>query len=1001
MNTNLRAGFLVLLFLCVTSWLSAQKSTVTELLTRADRQFDLYSYNLAAQTYEEVLKEEKSNGHALARIGDCNFQLNRPEKAVEWYQKAQNTSNMESDVPLRLGKALMLTSDYSEARDQFLLYAETDERVGRHFADLASYAIKNAKNDSQWLVKNEAINTTAADYGAAFYYSKVAFNSARTDIVPTGKPALDAQGGNTNFLFVSQRNSESKLLQKPTFLRADIQNNRNEGPISFSANGHRVAFCRNKFISGTRQIAETGMNMSIYIADVEDGNWKNVKAFTYNGSNYATGFPCLSPDGNKLIFASTQPGGFGGWDIYVSNWTASGWSEPRNLGTPLNTPGNEVTPYFDGQDLYFASDWHNGFGGLDVFQASLGEDQVGEVINMGPGVNSPRDDYGFIYNSNDNIGYLTSTRSGGRGNEDIWMVSKKWNDNDLTDRSTGKSAIARSAVQSPTEYSTPGNDTQTDKVNSAERLHLLVTDERGFALSDVAVDLTACYGNKGFSGADGKFFFDELLRPIECSVSLRKKGYKDATIALHEFGKQNIKIALELDNQETFRGYVFDSRTNVPIRGVTVQVQNGDNVLEATTNEAGFYSLTLEPGLTYLVSYNKNGYTDAIIRTNFPFNSNNRIANVTMEKSVVERPSSIDKKDTDYVEYSTTEKPIVYSTTEKPVVYSAQSVTPISKVYTRETTKTTEPNKFNGYSIQLAAMPEEPSDARLGFYEPLIKIANLYVKSEDKLNKIRLGIFTSQAEANENLKKVLKDKNYKGAWVVEERGGDESLMVGNVPPAVVQYNSVAPLSTSSNDGVRYAIQVGSFPASKPVSISEYSRLNGLGNLYSSVQNGYTKVRLGVWSNHTEAETTRKEVLRRGYSDAIIITELANDPNIRDYLLSAPTPIAAPKVVDPKGEMAPAPVVYSTTTPTPNSAPKPYYIRIAALSRPDDFDPYPLEGMGTIEKRQALNSPGMTIILLGSYSDLETAKNLTKNLIGMGYKDAYVVKDEKGKLIRKD
>ncbi|MBK6996915.1 MAG: hypothetical protein IPH31_19070 [Lewinellaceae bacterium] len=74
-----------------------------------------------------------------------------------------------------------------------------------------------------------------------------------------------------------------------------------------------------------------------------------------------------------------------------------------------------MTPFFDGEDLYFSSDWHNGFGGLDVFRASLGREEITEVFNVGPGVNSPRDDYGFIFNGNDNIGYLTSTRSGGRG----------------------------------------------------------------------------------------------------------------------------------------------------------------------------------------------------------------------------------------------------------------------------------------------------------------------------------------------------------------------------------------------------------------------------------------------------------------------------------------------------------------------------------------------------------------------------------------------------------
>ncbi|MFN0174806.1 MAG: tetratricopeptide repeat protein [Saprospiraceae bacterium] len=978
MNTKLRAGWLAVAFFCAASLLSAQKSTVKELLLRADRQFDLYSYNLAIQTYEQVLKEEKTNAHALARIGDCNYQLNRPEKAIEWYQKAQNTYDMEPDVPLRLGKALMQTADYDGAKDQFLLYAETNEKVGRHFANVADYAIKNAKKESQWQVKNEAINTSSADYGAAFYYTRVAFNSARTDIVQKGKTAADPQGGNTNYLFVSQRNPESDLLQKPSFLRADIQNNRNEGPVSFSANGRRVAFCRNKFISGTRQIAETGMNMSIYIADVEDDTWKNVKAFTFNGSNFATGFPCLSPDGNKLIFASTQPGGFGGWDIYVSNWTSSGWSEPRNLGTPLNTPGNEVTPFFDGEDLYFSSDWHNGFGGLDVFRASLGREEITEVFNIGPGVNSPRDDYGFIFNSNDNIGYLTSTRSGGRGNEDIWMVTKKWNDDDF---------VGRKESPKPAEYFTPADMNYNDQVRGEKgtgRLHILVTDERGFPLSDADVNLSDCYGGKGITGGDGKFYFDELLRPIDCSITLSKKGFREATIALKDFGKQNIKISLGNDVREDFRGYVFDARTQAPIRGVTVQVQLPDGVLETNTDEAGFYSLNLEPGLTYLVSYNKYGYTDAVIRTNFPYNGNNRIAAVNLEKVYAEGTSSTTTKRDGYVEYDNTAKPIVYNDT-----YGSNPT--ITRIYPREIAKTPVADKFNGYSIQLAAMPEEPSDARLRNYESLTKLANIYVKAEDRMNKIRLGIFPTLSEADETLKKVLKDKNFKGAWVVEERGADETLIIGRENLAPVQHNTV--IGKGGNAAVRYGIQLGSFASGKSISISDYTRLNGLGNLYSKSENGYTKVRLGVWGNYEEAEIGKIEAIRRGFPDATIITERADDPDIRDFLLSgaAPTP-SAPKGVT----AAPAPIVYSTT-PAPAY---PYYVRIAALSKPESFDASPVEGLGVVEKRKAPNTPGMTIILLGSYPDMESANKIANTLVDMGYEDAHVVKDENGKLIRK-
>jgi cell division septation protein DedD len=990
MNTKLRAGWLAVAFFCTASLLSAQKSPVNELISRADRQYDLYSYNLAIQTYMEALELEKSNAHALARIGDCNYQLNRPEKAIEWYQKAQNTFKMEADVPLRLGRALMQTGDYDGAKDQFLLYAETDDKVGRHYAGQADYAIKNAKKESQWQIKNEAINTSAADFGAAFYKNNIAFNSARTDIIPNGKPAADPQGGNTNYLFVSQRNPESELLQKPTFLRSDIQNTRNEGPVSFASNGKRVAFCRNRFISGTRQIAETGMNMSLYLADVEDGNWTNVKAFTHNGSNFATGFPALSPDGKKLIFASTQPGGYGGWDIYVSNWTANGWSEPRNLGTPLNTPGDEVTPFFDGEDLYFSSDWHNGFGGLDVFRASLGREEIDEVFNLGPGVNSARDDYGFIFNSNENIGYLTSTRSGGRGNEDIWMASKKWDDDEFADRTGTKSLIKRDQNPRPNEYSTPSDENYASKgreLKAEGRLHILVVDERGLPLSDAELDLSDCYGAKGITGADGKFYFDELLRPIDCNISTSKRGYLDSNIALRDFGKQNIKITLALDNREEFRGYVYDARTRAPIRGVTVQLELPEGVLETSTDEEGYYSLNMEPGQSYLISYNKYGYVDAVVRTSFPFNSNNKILAVNLEKTYVEEPAAVKNttKRDGYVEYDNT---------AKPIVYSDNSSTPITKVLPRETPKTPISEKFMGYSIQLAAMPEEPSDARLASYEALTKLGNLYVKSENKLNKIRLGIFPTLAGAEESLKTVLKDKSNKGAFVIEERGADETLIIGTENEAPVHPSPIAKVEKSNNAAVLYAIQVGTHAAGKSISISEYNRLDGLGNLYSKLENGYTKVRVGVWSKYAEAEKAKAEALRRGFTSTTIVSERADDPDISDYLPTPTEPIKPD--LKKKDSSAPAPVVYSTTP----EASYPYYVRIAALSKPEDFDPYPLEGLGTIEKRKAPNSPGMTIILLGAYPDQESATRIANKLIVMGYEDAYVVKDEKGKLIRK-
>ncbi|MBK8554966.1 MAG: PD40 domain-containing protein [Lewinellaceae bacterium] len=425
MNTTLRAGWLVIVLFSMISLSSAQTNVQDE-LARADKQYDLYAYNLALRTYDNVLKLDPNNAHALGRTADCYQMLNRPEEALPYYDRAVLQSKADPEMMFHYGKTLMETGDYVGAKKWFLFYAQGNAAVGRHYADMCDYAMAASRKDAMYKVRNEPTNTTSADYGVALYGTRVVYNSSRNDIqrTTTPKSSQDWTGSAYNQLYMTQRNPTDGYLQKPSFLQSDLENNYNEGPVSFSADGRKVAFCKNNFIDGTKQIAGKGLNMSLYTADVVDGKWTNIKSFPYNGSEFATGFPCLSADGKTMYFSSNQPTGMGGWDIYVSTFEGGNWTSPRNLGGPLNTAGNEVTPFLNGNDLYFSSDWHNGLGGLDVFRAELNGDAVTNIYHLGPGINSSRDDYGFVYDDVTNYGYVTSCRPQGRGNEDIWQVRK-------------------------------------------------------------------------------------------------------------------------------------------------------------------------------------------------------------------------------------------------------------------------------------------------------------------------------------------------------------------------------------------------------------------------------------------------------------------------------------------------------------------------------------------------------------------------------------------------
>jgi peptidoglycan-associated lipoprotein len=128
-----------------------------------------------------------------------------------------------------------------------------------------------------------------------------------------------------------------------------------------------------------------------------------------------------------LIFSSDMEGGSGGKDLWMITYDKKSktWSKPKNLGSPINTPGDEMFPFIhkDGT-LYFASNGHLGMGGLDIFRAEkIGEGTWGNVANMRYPINSPADDYGIIFEGEKERGFFTSNREGSMGGDDIWRFN--------------------------------------------------------------------------------------------------------------------------------------------------------------------------------------------------------------------------------------------------------------------------------------------------------------------------------------------------------------------------------------------------------------------------------------------------------------------------------------------------------------------------------------------------------------------------------------------------
>ncbi|MDI1355095.1 MAG: hypothetical protein PSX36_09260 [bacterium] len=139
----------------------------------------------------------------------------------------------------------------------------------------------------------------------------------------------------------------------------------------------------------------------------------------------------LSPDGNLLYFSSDRPGGFGGRDLYRATLLPdSVWGNVLNLGDSINTPFDEDAPFIhaDGRTLYFSSKGHNSMGGYDVFRTrmTLTDSAFKYSENLGYPINSPSDDIYFVLSADSKHGYYSSVRKDGVGLKDIYEVDAKF-----------------------------------------------------------------------------------------------------------------------------------------------------------------------------------------------------------------------------------------------------------------------------------------------------------------------------------------------------------------------------------------------------------------------------------------------------------------------------------------------------------------------------------------------------------------------------------------------
>jgi cell division septation protein DedD len=421
-------------FMASASFVQAQSE-----LEAGNQAFLVRNYKEAINLYEQGLAKSPNNLDAQFNLAVAYEVTNNPAKAAEWFGKAvKHPDGLKQypALPFRQAEALKMMGKYEDAKSAYRVFENMPDLAYILSHGLAScdFAIQNAVPNPKITVRNEAIiNSADADYAPTFYKNKVYFVSSRTVF-------MQLMNGNSdqsyNWLYTTDRNQTTGVLSNPKnlFQNNSLEQHSNGAPATFSQDGKTVAYMINSISGGRRHLPEYNIRTGeIKIAALlAADNWADDenRNFTHyaNMDGVAVAFPVLSPDGNALYFSSNINTGLGGFDVYVSFWQNNAWSAPQNLGNNVNTIGDEmVASISDDGTLYFASNFHQGFGGYDLFSATLEKETKGQVWrnvrNLGLGINSAGDDMYFTYDVANKQAYFSSNREGGQGDFDVYFAS--------------------------------------------------------------------------------------------------------------------------------------------------------------------------------------------------------------------------------------------------------------------------------------------------------------------------------------------------------------------------------------------------------------------------------------------------------------------------------------------------------------------------------------------------------------------------------------------------
>jgi OOP family OmpA-OmpF porin len=383
------------------------------MIKQAEKDLKTGYYYDAAEALEIMLKKDSANAHFHYLLGQSYFMMRDYDAAKPHFIfAAQSTLPAKDNALFFQAMVEKMNGNCPSAIPLFKqLQSSADPEIKAKAAmELKGCMLHIPEQEVHIDHLSKSINSNYTDLSPSYHRGDLYFTSIRSDTIITPKP--------DSLLPLYVMKLYSSRLRDTGYTRAF--------PVStFSVPGKHLA---NIAHSPDKQslvftICDGVMkptNCNLWFSYENDDEWSPAMEMEYvvNFNTYNTTQPYLAlmPDSSEILFfSSDRPGGSGGMDIWYSKRTGKKkFSEPRNLGAIINTPFDEITPFYSGENrtLYFSSNGYPSFGGLDIFKSTGTPLHFSAVTNIGKPYNSTYDDTYFRFAADTNNGYFVSNRPG-------------------------------------------------------------------------------------------------------------------------------------------------------------------------------------------------------------------------------------------------------------------------------------------------------------------------------------------------------------------------------------------------------------------------------------------------------------------------------------------------------------------------------------------------------------------------------------------------------------